>query len=457
MIRNAQVETRTYRIVLIDPGSQRLVSRAGQSDIVLLNIDVRLYSRHAAEIQSETYRKTSLSVLALDLYRDSSGIWFAICELLTVSVGYSYQLVSPSAAVDGSYSASFAARLRLIINGWTRSPFSRLGWINDAINWAETSIKELLAQKAEIRQLNVSDHFVLLSFRTIRGKKYWLKATGAPNAHECSITRRLYELARGSCPGACPIPTVTAVREDWNAWLQSGDGSPACEDGASGSGTWLIHAATALARLQVATMGYEQELLAGGGVDQRPESTRRALPEILEMLCEAMDRQRSTKVPRISQTRLTVLSETIARVLEQISQLGVPTTILHGDLNAGNILSEGDRIIRFIDWSEAYIGPCIVSLRHLLLLNKLQDEPLRASIERETTEAYLDVWRGVCDIDNLRKSLAYADLVAAFSTIYGRGVPAKEAGGTIDSFYSFVRPIARHMDRAAQQLKRAGR
>lgn len=416
-----------------------------------MNVRVPRSCRHVAEIQKAVYMGSSLSVLVLDLFRDSEDIWFAICELLAPSIADVDCLPLLDDLIDELYPVSLSARLRPILDGSATSPFTRLGWINEAISWIEELVGEPISSKEEIRQLNLGDHFILLRLHTRGGEQYWLKATGVPNEHESRITYRLFQLASECGIPALPMPKILGMRTDWNAWLQTGAGEPAFNHPASHAAR-LITAATALARLQIATSGHEQSLLALGAFDQRPEALHRALPRIREQICEAMCRQISTKVPRLTDARIAVVCDLVSAALEHISQLGVPITILHGDLNAGNILWNGQ--IEFIDWSEAYVGPCVFSLEHLLLLNKESDDPARNRLNQEVAEAYLDVWQNSCDLVSLRRSLIYTDLLAAFATIYGRGTSHPAEDGRSDSFYSFARPVARHMERAAQKLER---
>jgi aminoglycoside phosphotransferase (APT) family kinase protein len=132
-----------------------------------------------------------------------------------------------------------------------------------------------------------------------------------------------------------------------------------------------------------------------------------------------------------------------------MGELGLPETIIHGDLNLGNILMH-ERGCRFIDWSEAYVGNPLVSLQHLLLLNRAEPPGPRALVERVLVERYRAVIERACDSPLVGKGLVYMPLMAAASALYGRGDRFAATASRSEPSYAYARSVARHMDRAAR-------
>jgi len=73
-----------------------------------------------------------------------------------------------------------------LLAGKTDSPFSRIGWIDEAMMWMESVTCSRFSSKSDIVQWNGGAGFMLLRARSDHGRHYWLKATGGPNRHCCS-------------------------------------------------------------------------------------------------------------------------------------------------------------------------------------------------------------------------------------------------------------------------------
>ena len=123
-----------------------------------------------------------------------------------------------------------------------------------------------------------------------------------------------------------------------------------------------------LAELQIETAGQECLLFGAGAFDQRLDVIRRNADRLFAYVAEAMSLQTSTKAPQIGPGRLKELREILQRACDHAERMGIPPTILHGDMNLGNLVFTEDSC-QFIDWSEGYVGHPLVTLQHLLLLN----------------------------------------------------------------------------------------
>ena len=119
-------------------------------------------------------------------------------------------------------------------------------------------------------------------------------------------------------------------------------------------------------------------------------------------------------------------------------------------MNHGNILVNA-RHCQFIDWSEAYVGNPLITLQHLLLLNRLEDDDRRASVNSLLKQKYLDAWVSRCNPDALRKGFTYMPILALASTLYGRGDWLNSPRRNDPHRLSYTRSLARHMDRAIHE------
>jgi thiamine kinase-like enzyme len=135
-----------------------------------------------------------------------------------------------------------------------------------------------------------------------------------------------------------------------------------------------------------------------------------------------------------------------------MERLGLPKTIVHGDINYGNILFHCGRC-QFIDWCEAYVANPLISLQHLLLLNKTEDPELRSFMNQGIMDRYRTIWLGSCNADSFDQGLTYMPLLAVASTLYGRGDWLASPLQNDLRQQSYARSLARYMDHAAREPK----
>lgn len=321
-----------------------------------------------------------------------------------------------------------------------------MGWIYEAVDWVERVTGERIRSIFEVEQLNAGARFALVRIPMRSGRSYWFKATGEPSTHEQPITSYLSEL----CPRH--LPEVLAVEPAWNAWIMPdkrtshGQRSTSPRDRLQ----LLECAVTAIAEVQRHTAGREADLLAAGAFDQRLSILRADSGLLFKYIGEAMALQTSTKVPCIHESRLHELHSVFDATCELVETLGIPNTVLHGDLHAGNVLCGADGC-QLIDWCEAYVGYPLVTLQHLLLLNSPEDAQLKSTWDHKLIERYQMVMSEVCGRGALEQGVLCMPLIAAASAMYGRGAWIRSPLVAIPHQQARIRTLARHMERAAQE------
>src|SRR5262249_23702084 len=139
---------------------------------------------------------------------------------------------------------------------------------------------------------------------------------------------------------------------------------------------------------------------------------------VFAYLEEAMSQQTSTKAPRVETARLQELRGVLHQICDRMAALHLPDTVVHGDLNFGNILV-GSAHCQFIDWCEAYVGNPLITLQHLLLLNRQSDLQRKKCIDDVVTRKFRSVMLAICDPTAIDQGMIYMPFLAAASALYG--------------------------------------
>lgn len=423
------MQTTEYRCLLIRPHSHSVLAIAAAGKYHLPRLRIRAESRPTRELQSAIREEWGLSIFVLEMLGTPRGAGVcAVAELRAPQSTLLFLEVAIEQLAESEFSAQERELLDLLIDRRLKSPVTRLGWIDEAIEWMKSATGRTF-HSASIDQWNGGGGFALLRLASDDGRHYWLKATAEPNTGEFALTRLLWEV----CPGS--LPRLVATKSEWNAWIieHAGEVLPDLP-----SEDELVSAARAFAHLQLLTIGHSGELLAAGAIDQRLSILRSHIDRIIAYLIEAMAQQTSTKAPALSRDRLLELGEMLRDACYRLESLDLPDTLLHNDLNAGNILRNGANYV-FTDWSEAAVGNPLLSSERLCRLNPCHRESVRG--------VYRDCWP-----NRLDEAFGVAPLLAIYAYLYGRGDWLRQPESVSPGFESYSRSLARHMDRAAKEI-----
>jgi Ser/Thr protein kinase RdoA (MazF antagonist) len=203
-----------------------------------------------------------------------------------------------------------------------------------------------------------------------------------------------------------------------------------------------------MAEMQTSIVGKTKDLRDCGCVDQRIEVLGAHIDEVISYLVEAMEHQTSTKVPRLPEPRLLELGQILRAACSAMRELDIPDSLLHNDLNAGNVLFDGSKCT-FIDWSEAYVGnPFLVFQQLCALMSRNEDTSL--PWVQHLRSLYKEPWRRFLSDAQMDRAFALTPLLAVFSRLYGRGSWPASSEVNDSHLHGFARSLARYMDRAAQ-------
>lgn len=318
------------------------------------------------------------------------------------------------------------------------SPFSRPGWIQDLLTWAE---REIAPRKltGEFEQLHASPTFNLVRVGTTSAS-VWFKATGKPLAHERAITLTLASLLPDF------LPQVIAPHPTWNGWLSEQASGQRLDQSTDGS-DWVA-AAEGLARMQIASRGVTETILEAGAKRLRLPDLAGEITPFLERTEELMARQTSEPPQILGRQELRDLASSIAEAYQELGNCGWPDTVGHLDANPGNIFVSRKQC-SFLDWAEGYVGHPLFTLEYLC-------EHARQKLGRSETRiesAYLGPWQASLPLDAIERSRAFSPLLAvlAYAVSDGRWRSTELLSGL--GVAGHFRSLARRAYREAIRLR----
>lgn len=395
----------SYRLVLVSPENQRiLVHRAPldvpnrtlmHPEISLPRVSISKWSRTAAQVQSWLRQRWNIRAVVIDCPYDSARPeQIAIAEIIerdsaTLDIpGMEWVSLSEIPVCDFKDSESaIRSMLESLIQRehMNNAPFLRLGWTRDLLDWTRSIVPEQQRSNlADIEQLNASSHHALLRIKSGHGRTVWFKAAAAANDPEFETTLKLNELFPEY------LPTILASRLDWRGWLMADAGS-------SAEKTWFPSSRSFerigrnLARFQQASIPFVGDLMNVGLADQRIPTLRATVAELMPCFEEAVLFQRPAGIPQILLWKLREIANTFDEAFGAIEEIGLPDTLVHNDLNPGNILMwEGDSV--FTDWADASVGNPFVAIDQLQIYFN-QNARLSPELPR-IIHAYSREWYG---------------------------------------------------------------
>lgn len=441
MITPAKTNYITYRIVLVDPSS-RCVLGLGSGESCVVRIDVPARSRHVRYLQSVLNNQFNVPAIVVDYLSVRECSACVLAERLDKGPADVHSAVEWP--ID--LSSDECMRLEGLLNSCANS-VSHIGLADRVRSWIESQIGEDLETKPEIEQHAAGSGFALLRFVTQNAGAYWLKASAGPNAHERNLTRCLASLCSSS------LPRFVAEHPEWNAWLMKEDGNtvPALSEEPDLVLQRLGQATLSLASLQRASIGKESELLEAGAFDQRLQILSENVDLLLSDVARALVDAGSISDLSTWPNRISEIRRTFDRVVRRLEHLEIPATILHGDLNLGN-LAFSKNGSQFLDWSEGYIGCPFISFEHLLRLRPHTEASGRSAVGARLKEIYQHAMADILDEEQIEAGFACSPFLAAVSTLYGRG--QRLGKGEAPSFHRlrFMRTMLHHIESAARSM-----
>ncbi|MFF0264495.1 aminoglycoside phosphotransferase family protein [Kribbella sp. NPDC004536] len=267
-------------------------------------------------------------------------------------------------------------------------------WFDDELRWIGQHV-QATGPFVQVKSWGLSN---VLRIPTAGGDVYF-KALPQPSADPDALPflfapePRFLRLASADRPGQVPAPI--AIDEE-RAWMLLADLGTPLE--ASGDvGLW-IDAVRNHARLQRSYVSEPERLLSYSCSDRRLAVLDAELDRLLEpnRLTRRLDPMQLAKLPdRAKQLR---------EAINELAAIGVPETLLHGDLHPRNLAVRDGNVLAF-DWTD-------VALAHPFLdLVTFVEKQSPLSADSRVRDAYLAEWEEYATPADLRRALILAEEV----------------------------------------------
>ncbi len=275
-----------------------------------------------------------------------------------------------------------------------RAAWARRGWFAQATAWMDETLTGLgRTSTGPVEQHKSLGISCLLRQPTDAGTVY-LKATARLPLFVNE--GRLMETLSRYFPRWIPAPLA---RQDGNSWMLLEDFGPNLRERDKKDADFAP-AAAEYARLQQASATRVKELLTLGCIDRRLP----VLAEQIDPLLAHPLTARHAKAEEISQ--LVALAPRLRQHCARLAAIGLPDTLVHGDLHLGNVAGNGEGYL-FFDWSDACIAHPFLDMITPYFLE--EDEAKRARGKAH----YLAAWEGWASQSALEEAWRLAKPLAA--------------------------------------------
>lgn len=262
----------------------------------------------------------------------------------------------------------------------TRPRWQRPGWFRSIVPSLDEELSTIGSDRTgppiQVRHTSVTG---LLRIPTKTGY-VWLKEGLPIFAHEADVLRLLRRI------GIRDVPEVLGTGDAW--WI--GAAFPTAGNPETG------HFLPSMGRIQIASIPYTEDL-GNLGCPRRPLSgLSKSLKDISEREDLLSNRERR---------ELNSVLFDLDRVCSIVDAQGIPSTIVHGDLNRENVLFTGSEWFVY-DWTDTCISHPFVDVA-LAVQGEEIDIRTRALTDYATT------WAAVVPSERIVTALEYADVIGA--------------------------------------------
>jgi hypothetical protein len=306
-------------------------------------------------------------------------------------------------------------------------PWARPDWRARAQAWIESQVAGTVGEAEEVK---IRPWSAVLRQPTGAGDVYF-KANLPALANEPGLTRLLHRIS--------PDHVLDVLADEpGEGWMLQADGGPTMRDRLDGTDDlerWERMLAI-YADVQVRAAAHAGELLAESAPDRR-------LPELRGLFEELVVRKQEAMLP---------LAGRVAELAGELDAYGLPATIDHSDLHAGNVLAPGDRYVVF-DWHEGAVTHPFFSM--MVATRWLEHnhgvEPGGAD-DRRLRDAYLEPWTAYGSRVQLRAALDLALRLGPLTRALGwdrvlGSMPAEAAGAWAEYLSGWIEDVAAELGR----------
>jgi hypothetical protein len=266
---------------------------------------------------------------------------------------------------------------------WIDSGTARTGPVTQVRSWGLSSVLRVPTADEDV-------YFKALAHSsTIRPAR--VDALPLLFAHEPLLLRKLSD----ERPGAVPAPLAI---DEQRAWMLLPDLGPPLADEPD-IALWM-EALRGHARLQRSYVDQTERLLDFSCVDRRLAVLETELDRLFgpNPATDRLEPDERALLPR--------RAEQLRAAITDLAAIGVPETLLHGDLHPRNLAVRDGRVLAF-DWTDAAVS------HPFLDLVTFSEERSPLSMDPRLREAYLSEWEEYASPPDLRRALALAEELGA--------------------------------------------
>lgn len=338
----------------------------------------------------------------------ANGRWAGLDELDRIRVDERHR------AVAASYLGALGAVPA------QRAPWARDGWRGELRSWLDDEAARLGRRVVALEQVKTWGISTVLRVGTDRGD-LWFKVSAALPlfVNEAVVTQRLAE----RFPGLVPAPVAVDAERGWLLF------EPFEVVGWGASLEVRRELFGRFAGLQVRTARLTRELLGDGCLDRSLDVLERQLDELLA------DRRALHRLDAKEVRALRRLAPRLHELIRRLGAVGLPMTLVHGDLHPGNVARVDGELLYF-DWTDACVAHPFVDLHSL---QWERDDRVRAEI----LDAYLEQWAEVAPEADLREAAALSRAVTPLHHAVSYATIARSLEPTsrpeLDATHTFLR------------------
>jgi hypothetical protein len=276
-----------------------------------------------------------------------------------------------------------------------RVPWARSGWHARAVAWIEERLAAIhRPPTGPIRLQRTWSLSQVMWVPTHAGRVYFKAAAALPFGHEAALTAYL----ASTIPEHAPVVLAFDSAERWLLTEDFGGRELAEHDPAD-----LELGLPAVIEIQRALLGKARELVGVGCLD-------RPLSNLSADLVEALEWARATGLA-VDGPTIKRIAVWVRRGAEHLDRLGLPPTLVHGDLHPANAVTVGGRVVLF-DWAEGAVANPLLDLYSWL---RSAREP---SLRERLREACVQGWAGIADPNLIRFAFEDAAIMSlAYQTV----------------------------------------
>ncbi|MFC9690227.1 phosphotransferase [Kribbella sp. NPDC056951] len=279
----------------------------------------------------------------------------------------------------------------------TAPAWTQAGWYADALPWIDEHVTRT-GPPVQVRVWGLSN---VLRIPTTEGLVYF-KA----HAHSSTLPPAELPLLFAHEPqlltaleGAVPRPLAVDEKRVW--MLLPDLGTPLA--GQADISVW-IEAVRSHARLQRSYVGRADHLLDISCVDRRLAVLDAELDQLLG------DNPATARLEPHERDELAARRPELRSAIAELAAIGVPETLLHGDLHPRNIAVRDGQVLAF-DWTDAALSHPFLDL--VTFVEKRS--PL--SMDDRVRDAYLEEWTEYAPMADLRRALELAHQLGALHQV----------------------------------------